>query len=468
LPLTDLDVAKKAAAVERKTLYNSMIDGMAFSVMVGFGESMVIPFALALHATDFQVGILATLPILLGAFMQLCGANLLSLTRDRKKIILPFVFLQALTWPLMVVLPLGFAAIAVWVLIAIFCVYFMFGQAVSPVWNSLMADLVQKKERGRYFGRRASLAGLIALSTTLAAGFYLNFFSKEHVIAGFAGLFITAMVFRFVSLYYLKKMHEPRYIWEEEKEQSFFFFLRNITKTNFGRFTLFMAAMNFAVFVASPFFTPYMLNTLGFGYLLFTVINATSALASIITVRRWGASLDLFGDKTVLGLASLLVCFVPLLWVISPDPGYLLAIQLLSGFAWGGFNLVTANFAYDSLEPGKIARYIAYQNILVGIMVVLGGITGSIIIEYSGVAILGSAYLFVFLVSTALRLLAISLFLPKIKEPKEAQQITERQLFFNMMTIRPLQGVIHDMVVLGHKVGGGGATNRNNKIPLKT
>lgn len=467
MPLTDLDVAKEAASVERKTLYDSMVDGMAFSVMVGFGESMVIPFALALHATSLQVGILATLPILLGAFMQLWGANLLSLTRDRKKIILPFVFLQALTWPLMVVLPLGFSAIAVWVLIALFCAYYMFGQAVSPVWNSLMADLVQKKERGRYFGRRAFLTGLIALGTALAAGFYLNFYSKEAVIAGFAGLFITAMVFRLVSLYYLKKMHEPRYIWEEEEKQPFFFFLRNITKTNFGRYTVFMAAMNFAVFVASPFFSPYMLNALGFGYLIYTVVNSTSAFASIMTVRRWGASMDLFGDKNVLGLAALLVCFVPLLWVVSPDPAYIIAIQLFSGFAWGGFNLVAGNFAYDSLEPGKIARYLAYHNIIVGAMVVLGGIAGSVIIEYSGMAILGSAYLFVFLVSTALRLLAAGFFLPKIKEPKEVRQITERQLFFNMVTIRPIHGVIHEIMVLGQR-GGREKANRNNKIPLKT
>ena len=91
-------VVREAEERKRRSLFNSVMDGMAYSVMVGFGESLIIPFALAMHANSIEIGILATFPVLLGALVQLWGARLLSVFKNRKKVILPFVFLQGLMW----------------------------------------------------------------------------------------------------------------------------------------------------------------------------------------------------------------------------------------------------------------------------------------------------------------------------------------------------------------------------------
>jgi len=265
-------------------------------------------------------------------------------------------------------------------------------------------------------------------------------------------MFAIAMLFRLASWVFLKKMREPAYIWDEEKGVSFLGFVRKARKTNFGHFVLFIGIMNFSVFVAAPFFAPYMLERLGFNYLLYTVINAAATLATILTMKRWGVNSDIFGNRKVLGLTAGLIAIVPSLWVFSTDPLYLIAIQLFSGIAWAGFTLATANFVYDSVEPSKLAKYFAYQNVIIGAMVVLGAITGSLILGNIRQPFFGSNYLFLFTVSSALRLCTAFIFVRKIGEVRKVQPITKRLLAFKIVSVRPVHGIIHEAVVIRNKI----------------
>lgn len=64
----------------RKTKNYSIKDGAAWSVMYGFGEQYVVPFALKIGATASQIGILNSVPAFIGALFQLLGA-------DRKSVV---------------------------------------------------------------------------------------------------------------------------------------------------------------------------------------------------------------------------------------------------------------------------------------------------------------------------------------------------------------------------------------------
>src|SRR5687768_14059639 len=55
----------------RRDLFCSMGDAGAYSVMVGIGETYFAAFALALGTGKTFAGLVATLPMLAGAFLQL-------------------------------------------------------------------------------------------------------------------------------------------------------------------------------------------------------------------------------------------------------------------------------------------------------------------------------------------------------------------------------------------------------------
>ena len=86
------------------TKKNSIKDGTAWSVMFGFGEQYITPFALKLGASSPEIGILNSVPAFIGALFQLLGAKLTDEYQNRKKIVTFFVFVQAiLILPLFIV-----------------------------------------------------------------------------------------------------------------------------------------------------------------------------------------------------------------------------------------------------------------------------------------------------------------------------------------------------------------------------
>src|SRR5262245_13162494 len=55
----------------RKNLRNSVSDGASFSVMVGIGETYFPAFVLALGMGEIASGLIASIPLLMGAVLQM-------------------------------------------------------------------------------------------------------------------------------------------------------------------------------------------------------------------------------------------------------------------------------------------------------------------------------------------------------------------------------------------------------------
>ena len=57
-----------------------------------------------------------------------------------------------------------------------------------------------------------------------------------------------------------------------------------------ARFSIYVALMNAAVGLSSPFFTVYMLRDLQLSYLEFTVLSGTSVFVQFLMLGTWGRS----------------------------------------------------------------------------------------------------------------------------------------------------------------------------------
>lgn len=79
----------------RRSLDLSIKDGVAFASTTGFGDNYINPFAVALGASNFQIGLLSSIPQFLPALIQLKVADMTERLGSRKKIIVRSVFFQA-------------------------------------------------------------------------------------------------------------------------------------------------------------------------------------------------------------------------------------------------------------------------------------------------------------------------------------------------------------------------------------
>ncbi len=428
-----------------QSLRHSVKDGVAYSVTSGVGESYFSVFALFFKASNAQIGVLASLPALLGAFAQLFSAWLGRHGRSRRTLILFGTSLQAITMLPVLILPLLFPQQAIPLLIGGVILYFVSVNIASPQWWSLMGDLVPEHRRGRYFAMRTRLCSLMAFFAFIFGGVILHTFDALQLTAwGFVILFTLAMVARLVSVYHIYMMYSPpeHVVALESPFQRNIF--RRIQGSAMARFSLFFAAMQFSVAVASPFFIVYMLRDLQLSYLQYTSIMATMILSQYLTLPRWGRVCDIFGNRVVILFCGSLIPLMPLLWIVSTNLWYLIFIQIIGGVIWAGFSLSSGNFIYELVPTKKRVTYMALHNVLTGIAVFVGALLGGLLSENLPKAMtLGSWHLQwfsvfygVFILSTILRFSVALFFLPRIHETRQVKPLSWQSLVRQVLRLR--------------------------------
>src|SRR5262245_25518044 len=119
-----------------------------------------------------------------------------------------------------------------------------------------------------------------------------------------------------------------------------------------------------------------MLRDLQLSYLTYMALQVCSSFASLVALPLWGKHADMVGNVRVLRLSAFFAALIPLFWLFSHDPAYLMVIQIFGGFCWSGVALSAANFIYDAVSPQKRVRCIAYFNVINGVALFLGSLLG--------------------------------------------------------------------------------------------
>ena len=445
----------KATAAEEKLKANSrdtsIKEGSVYSVSDGFGLRYITPYALALGASNAHIGILNSLPSLLGTFSQLYSIKAMNKI-SRKKICFYSAVFQAIMWLPIILLGLMFFVFHIdsmttpTLLVAVYTLLVIGGAFYGPAWNSWMKDLVSAKESGIYFGMRSRICGAAALFSMLVAGFVLDYFKELDIFFGFAILFLVAFIARSISAFLFTKKYEPEFKPEKEYYFDFWQFLKKMRSNNFGRFVIFVSLLNFAVAIASPFFAVYMLKDLQFSYVIYTIIVMTSSFSVLIFVPIWGKFADKYGNIKVLQLCGSVVFIVPIAWLAAPfllshHPGllvpYLILIEFFSGFAWAGFNLSASNFIFDAVTRQRMALCVAYDNILNSLGAFIGAMIGGLISSFSFVFLGLSSLLFLFLLSGIMRIIIYFAMIPRIREVREVKKFGLKEAKDQILGLSP-------------------------------
>lgn len=421
-----------------KSLRYSIFDGFFYSVMVGFGESFLNAFAIFLNATTGQISLLGSLPQAMGSLSQLLSHSLMRWLRSRKRIVLFGVLVSALMYlPIMLSFFLGKSTIGF--LLAAVCIYWVSSTIIGPAWNSWMGDLVDKNQRGIYFGTRNRIAGFATFFSFIIAGYLLQRFAEDATkqYAGYVLIFSIALLARLLSYLYISRKYEPEFVEVPGSHFTFLQFVKKAPTNNYGRFVIYHAFMNFAVYLSAPFFTAYMLKDLNLNYLHYTGLQAAAILMKNLSMPIWGKALDRFGAKKVLTLAGFTMPVVPILWALFSNYWVLIGAQLFSGLVWAAFELAAFTFIFDITTPQKRALCVAYYNVLNGAAMLTGALIGGYIVTRVPEGMFFSKFLVVFALSGIFRYASSFIFLPKIKEVRTVEHIHYHTLFLNVLTTIP-------------------------------
>ena len=411
----------------RKSLRFSVLDGSANSAMLGLTQNYITPLALELKATTGQVGLLSSIPALMMAVAQLAAPDLSERAGSRKGFILPVVFGHAIMFIPILLVYYVFHDSPVWWLIGFVTVSSVLGAIVSPAWGSMMADLVPARLRGRYFSSRGRIIGFISLVTFFIAGLILQFYTDKNIFTGYSILFGGATLFRLLSLYFLSRQYEPKQAKEKEDSPGLIQLIKNLGSSNLGKFTLYVALIDLCTCISSPFFSVYMLRDLKFSYLHFVLVSSSGSVANLLFLTYWGRRADKAGNIKIVQLTSILLPFVPILWLASTNVYYLMAANLFSGFVWSGYGLTAVNFLYDASRPEIRTKQIAIFNAVDMIACCVGALTGGFIAPHLPV-FLGHQLRSLFTLSGVMRALVVIIFLRQIVEVRRVPEMNTWQV----------------------------------------
>jgi len=389
------------AALLRRDLALVHTDAIAASIMVGAGETYIAAFALALGLGDIVAGYVASVPLLAGALLQLVSPWGVRRFGSHRRWVVMCALLQAASFvPLTIAALIG--SLSAFGLLAIATLYWATGMMTGAAWSTWVGTLVPRSLRSRFFARRSRVGQIAVLFGLLAGGAILHAGESgaNHLLA-FAALFAVAGVARAWSAWLLAHQSEPDPLVER----------RLVTPGGVApgrvpgnrRLIGYLLALQVGVQVAAPYFTPYMLgaSALHLSYFSYMALIAASFLSKIIALPWLGHLAARYGARRVLRFAGLSVVPLPALWTISSDWSFLVAIQLVSGIAWGAHELATFLLFFDAIRPEERTRVLTWYNLASALAMVVGASFGALLLREQGISF--SSYAILFWISASAR-----------------------------------------------------------------
>jgi MFS family permease len=343
-------------------------------------------FALHLGAPNSVIGLLAALPFL-GQLLQAPAILLVEKLRTRKRIA---VWASVLGRSLLVGMGLLAFARGAWPLTALLVLqaaYCALGAVGSCAWNAWVRDLAPEERLGKVFGRRTLYATGANLIFGVAAALALDF-APEGTAArqwGFAGLYVFGAAAGLISCWIVAGMPEPTMPRLTAPVRLLPLLEAPLRDKNFRRLIAFLASWQFAVNLATPFFTVFMVKQLGYPMTFVMIVSVASQVTNALSLLAWSPLSDRFANKSVLAVAAPLyiVCIAGMVGASqfhdkTAGGVYLFVLHVVMGGAVAGVTLASTNIALKLSPKGESTGYLAANamgsSLSAGLAPILGGL----------------------------------------------------------------------------------------------
>lgn len=358
----------------RRTMRLSLIEGGLTQAFLNWTTgSVLVGYMLHYGATPTQLGLVASVPLLAQASSPF-AAWLASYAPRLKILSILLALLGRGLWLLAALLPLFNlpGSMQVPFLVGLVAVSSFFQAALASFWTSWMGDVVPVEKRGRYFGFRAGLVGLVGMSANLGAGWFLD---RVTAPFNFQIVMAVAVVLAVAGVALLPFHFEPRLA---KPKHGLLETLRIPWQdANFRKFLVFGVYWQAAVLLAAPFVIPYFLDFLKMSFTEIALWSAVAATSGLATTSLWGRLADRYGNKSVLQIGTFLAgSLLPLSWLLAtPENRWPVYIGgLFDAMAWGAIGPAMFNLVLASAPKSDRLPYVAMFSLVTGVAGFLGGL----------------------------------------------------------------------------------------------
>lgn len=431
------DLTPDVRAAVARTMRVSLVEGSLSQIFLNWTSgSVLIGYMLHVGASPSEIALVGAVP-LLAQVASPAAAYLAAAWGRRKALTVLVALLSRLTWLLAAALP-AMPVPDAWrpsLLIGVVLFSSFFLAANSTLWTAWMGDVVPQRDRGRYFGLRTGVVGIVGMLANLGAGVFLD---RVGAPLNFQSVLVASVALALVGVaLYLRQLDPPtehvRLRWQDVV-------LLPLRDAGFRRFLRFALFWQFVVLLAAPFVFPYFLDELSLTFTQVAIWTSIAATTGLATTILWGRIADRAGNKGVLAIGTFIAgVALPSTWILAGLTGRVEWIWLSAVFdavAWGAIGPAIFNLALVSAPQANRVAFIAMYSLGTGVAGFVGGaLSGPLLVflqrfETPAFGSTWSAYHWLFVISGVLRASAWLL----LRSVPEAEAWRTRDLLRTMRT----------------------------------
>jgi MFS family permease len=365
-----------------RSLAAFFFDGLFSSASDVMPLQFLAVYAIALGASDAEIGVLAAGAGLAGLVALAPGARIAEQASSRKWVVLLssggaarlcLLAMAAVPW-------VAHGNTAVWLLIGLASVRWFAGMIGHPAWVSLTAAIVPLDLRRFYISRR--MLG-IAIVAAVGAPLYGRLIGAVGGIEGYQAGILVSVAFAATSTGLFWRIDEPPR--PEEHAGAPGSTRELLADTTFVRFVTGILALNVMTHVAVPFFAPYMVRTLHATPTEIGILATVSAVGGVAGQVVAGPMAEKFGSERLLRWSLFVIPTLPIMWVFASEPWHAAIPNLVGGVFWAWFHLAEFNLLLEYAPERNISRYAAAHQATLLFATLVGPLIGTAIVAQWGI-----------------------------------------------------------------------------------
>ena len=264
----------------RETKKFSILEGIFFNGMYLSTQGFImLNLALYFNANPFFIAIISILPTATQV-LQIFTKKLYALFKTRKKTLMVSIIISRTS---MIFLPVAvFLDLRnPYIYTAIILIYSLFAPFVTNTWTAAMVEIINNKERGKYFGKRNFFISISSIFFTLIYGIFLAMPDKK---TGYFILSLSIAISAVSTIFLMNRHHIPDFKPTAQKIS-----YKEIFKNkDFITYLKFVSVWLFSLEFLKPFFEYFRVKTLGSDPRFLANIGVLTAVISMFLFIIYG------------------------------------------------------------------------------------------------------------------------------------------------------------------------------------
>lgn len=365
---------------EKISIYHGMASTIANNITGNFFPIFTITI---LGATNYQVGLISSLPPLMALLMTIPAAVMINKAHTQRKLVAGSVMLARLIFLLMISVIYLPAEYAAWFFLGLVALMNVPNTVANIGWQAFISNIVDESRRGAFFSDRNRLLTVAGMISTLTIGLVMKDASESAL--AYQIVFGLAFAFGLLEVFLLMKHKEEigestgPIVKKKLMDWSIF------NHSNYVWFLIAALFFNFAWQMAWGIFNIYNVRIAGATIFWLSIFSAGASLAQIFSFPLWKKWAEKKSNTAVFVWAAIGMATTPFLTVLSTNLFYLTIVQTTSGFFVAGVVLLLFNLLLEQSPSEKRTYCITTYNVLLSVVAFIAPQVGIGLLEWLGV-----------------------------------------------------------------------------------